>query len=449
MTAAHSRRSAGWCEVTAKMPARLHTSLTLERLRELWYAPVLALAMGLMLVRLLVMARLLSVPDFATYSAGVLVSSSFCMLGCLGLQSLLQRDLPVMIVRQRELSGSVLMMQCALVATLCAAAGAAVVILGGLSLAGLTPSLLSLGLLHGLSQQLFLIATVDSRSRSQPLLFARHNLERAVVVLGAAVFVTLTGGQAPAVLTIEALVSLLMAAWLLRQQFHAVPMRLLSAVRLAWRRLPSMRWRSALALLLVASLGFLVINADRWLAAQWLTTAAFAQYAFAWTLLMVAQSVQVVINASLYPMLARRYASGGRAAAFRIGAGASLGLLAAGIAASLPLWALLDYAITHWFPAYADARTLLPIFLVVAVLRVSDFWSSFMVVAGREAWLLVLNLSSVILSTAFWWLMTQPSRATLSTEQVAMLALLLATSGYGAVALAAWRCARVPRGPDR
>ena len=102
------------------------------------------------------------------------------------------------------------------------------------------------------------VGTAQRVSRvSLQYIYSNYLLGGQVVVLGAAVFVTLTGGQAPAVLTIEALVSLLMAAWLLRQQFHAVPMRLLSAVRLAWRRLPSMRWRSALALLLVASLGLM------------------------------------------------------------------------------------------------------------------------------------------------------------------------------------------------
>ena len=426
------------------MPLRAPAGLTRTRLRQLWYAPLLALAMGLMLVRLLLMARLLDVPAFAVYSAGLLVSSSFCMLACLGLQSLLQRDLPVMIVRRRKHAGGVLVMQCTLVAAICATAGAAVVAVSGISLAGLSPALLVLALTHGLSQQFFLIATVDSRSRGQPLRFARENLGRALIVLAVGGAVAALGGQAAAVLATEACVSLLMAGWLLRQQFHAIPLRLIAAVRLAWRRLPATTWRSALALLAVASLGFLVINADRWLAAQWLPTSAFAQYAFAWTLLMVAQSVQVVVNASLYPMLARRHASGGGTSAFGISARASLGLLAGGALVILPLWALLDFAITRWFAAYAEARGLLPVFLVIAVLRVSDFWSSYLVVVGREGQLLMLNLMSAVVAVAAWWLLARPAAGTLRADQVALLALLLAGSGYAVAAGAAWGCARSP-----
>ncbi len=427
------------------MALRLRAELTPGRLRKLWYAPLLALAMGLMLVRMLVMARLLSVPAFAVYSAGLLVSSSFCMLACMGLQSLLQRDLPMMIVRQRERAGGVLLMQCTLVAAACAAVGSAMVLTGGVSLAGLTPALLVLALTHGLSQQLFLIATIDSRSRNQPLRFARQNLDRALAVLAAGGVVAALGGQAVMVLATEAGVSLALAAWLLRRQFQAIPLQFVSAVRLAWRRLPATRWRSALALLAVASLGFLVINADRWLAAQWLPASAFAQYAFAWMLLMVAQSVQAVINASLYPMLARRYAIAGGMATFGMSARASLGLLAGGALVALALWTLLDLAIARWFPAYAEARGLLPVFLVIAVLRVSDFWSSYLMVIGREGRLLMLNLLSAGVAAAVWWLLAQPTSGVLRADQVALLAGMLAVSGYAVTALAAWRCACASR----
>jgi O-antigen/teichoic acid export membrane protein len=427
------------------MTLRLRAELTPGRLRKLWYAPVLALSMGLMLVRLLIMARLLSLPEFAVYSAGLLVSSSFCMLACMGLQSLLQRDLPMMIVRQRERAGGVLLMQCTLVAAACAAVGAAVVVTGGVSLAGLSPTLLMVALIHGLSQQLFLIATIDSRSRNQPLRFARQNLERALAVLAAGVAVSALGGAASMVLATESVISLALAAWLLRQQFHAIPLRFVTAMRLAWRRLPTTRWRSALALLAVASLGFLVINADRWLAAQWLPGSAFAQYAFAWMLLMVAQSVQVVINASLYPMLARRYATDGGLRTFGMSARASLGLLAGGALAALPFWTLLDLGIARWFPAYAEARSLLPVFLVIAVLRVSNFWSSYLVVVGREGRLLILNLMSAGAAAATWWLLAPPSAGELRADQIALLALLLSASGYAVVALAAWHHAQTSR----
>lgn len=293
------------------MTFRLPIGLTSHRLRQLWYAPVLALALGLMMARLLVMARILDLSAYATYSAGLLVSSSFLMLSCLGLQSLLQRELPMLVVRRREFAGGVLLMQCGLVATVCAAAGAAAVSLSGMSLAGLSPLLLVIALIHGLSLQLFLVATVESRSRGQPLRFANQNLFRALVLMAAGTAVAASGLGAAAVLITEAVSSLSLAVWIFRKYFYTIPLRLTVAIALAWRRFPLIPWRSALALLAVASFSFFVTNADRWLAAQQLPVSAFAQYSFAWTVLMVAQSAQGVINASLFPLLARCFAMRG------------------------------------------------------------------------------------------------------------------------------------------
>lgn len=417
------------------MPFRLRT---LHRLRHLWYAPVLALGMGLMMVRLLIMARILDLPGYALYSAGLLVSSSFLMLGCLGLQSLLQRDLPMLIVRRREQAGGVLLMQSVLVASICAAIGAVVVVLSELSLAGLTPMLLVTALIHGLSLQLFLVATIESRSRGESLRFANQNLIRALFLLVAGSAVAASGLGATMVLITESVLSLLLAIWLFRKQFDAIPMRLIAALSLAWRRFPLIPWHSALALLAVASFGFLASNADRWFAAQQLTVSAFAQYSFAWTVLMVAQSLQVVVNAFLFPLLARCFAIRGGGIAYLTTVKASLSLLGFGTLMAVPLWVLLDYFIGRWFVAYQDASSLLPVFLVIAVLRLSDFWSSYLLVIGHETRLLALNVLSASLAIVIWLLSIRVDPNLIQIKQVALLALLLATISYAVVAWAAW-----------
>jgi O-antigen/teichoic acid export membrane protein len=420
---------------------RLPFALTRPRLRQLWYAPLLALAMGLMLVRLLVMARLLDVAAFASYSAALLVSSSLCMLACLGLQSILQRDLPVMIARGRERPSAVLLAQCVLVAVACAAVGIAAA-MGGVHLAGLPPALLALGMLHGLSQQLFLIATVESRSRGEPLRFARQNLDRSLVVLAAGAASAGATGSASSALLAEALLSLALALGLLRPQLRIKAIRAGGTLRLALRRLPRARWRSAAALLAVASIGFVLINIDRWIAAETLPAHRFAQYAFAWMVLMVAQSSQVVINASLFPLLARHFAGAGCRSAFRICAQASLLLLLAAGLTALPVWALLDYAISRWFAPYSDARAVLPALLFVAALRVSDFWSSFMVIIGHEDRLLALQLVCAAASGLAWWWLLKPATAAGDLLSIALLAVLLSASSYLAAAWASWLAAR-------
>src|SRR5689334_7988913 len=130
--------------------------------------------MGVMLLRLLLMAHLLPLSEFAAYSLGLLISSSFCMLGCLGLQSVLQRDLPVLIVRRRERVGATICLQCVVVASACAVlAWIGISLCGSASLTlGAAAPVASIGILHGLAQQVFLVATVESRSRRETMRFA-------------------------------------------------------------------------------------------------------------------------------------------------------------------------------------------------------------------------------------------------------------------------------------
>src|SRR5688572_29095745 len=99
--------------------------LTPRRARQLWYAPVLAVATALMMLRLFALAALLDIPNFAQVGVGLLVSSTFTMLACLGLQSVLQRDMPVMFVRGRERAARVLLAQCVVAAYASAAVAVA------------------------------------------------------------------------------------------------------------------------------------------------------------------------------------------------------------------------------------------------------------------------------------------------------------------------------------
>ena len=414
-------------------------SLSPRRLRQLWYVPLLVLAMALMMLRMLVMARLVDVPTFAEFSGGMLVSATFCMLGCLGLQSMLQREWPVNLVRRQELRALVRAAQCAIVAAACCALGLLAAGLG-LKVAGMSPALLAVGLLSGLSQQLFLIATVESRSRGEALRFSLQNLLRAVAALGLSVLVAVTTGSALAALAVDALVTIALSAGYFQRSLAHVKWSALAVGVLALRRLRRVQWRSALTLMVVMVVGFALLNADRWVASEVLGTIGFAHYSFAWIVLSIAQSAQVVINASMYPMLARRFAEHGRGVAFRVCLRACVALLVLGAVAAVPLGLLLDFSVRRWYPQFVDATALLPIFLAIAVLRVSDFWSSFLLITGFESRLLRLNVAVAIGGAIVWALIVRPGTGTaLSPTEVAGLAAVFTLGAYAAAAGAAWR----------
>lgn len=419
-------------------------ALTPQRQQQLWYVPMLGTAMALMLVRLLLMARLLDLPSFAAFSAGVLVSSTFGMLVCLGLQPMLLRDLSIQVVRRRVRPGIVLLAQCIMVALacllLCLVAAAA-----GATAAELPPGLFAVALLHGFAQQVFLVATVESRSRGMPVRYALQNLVRSLSVLVAGAVVAQWSGSALWTLAVETAVTLVLAQATLQRVFSTAQLPARVAYRLALRRLAHVNWSSAMALMSVTIVSFCLLNADRWLAAEALSSADFAQYGFAWIVLMVAQSAQAVINAAVFPMLARRFGLHGRQAAFTLAARASGATLAFGTVVAVPLWLLIGLSVRHWYPEYAAAADLLPVLLAVAVLRMSDFWTSYLVVVGLESRLLKLTLAVGALTTVAWGMVVRPwGGSPIALAEVAALAAALTLATSLTAALTSWQAASAP-----
>lgn len=411
---------------------------TRRRLTQLWYAPILTFAIFVMMSRLLVFARLLSIEEFGRFNVGMLSSSTFCMLACVGLQMILQREWPVYIVRGFERRGLVRAAQCNLVAMACAGVG--VVTTAVFSFVWPQAGLISLGVAHGLSQQLFVIASFESRSRADPVRNSNQNLMRAMMLLLGGLTAAVATKSAVVVIIVEASISMIISAVI----FHGASIRggmtQGLAYILALRQLPRAAWHSAIVLMVVSIVFFLVANLDRWIAADWLGAAGFAHYAFAWIVLSAAQAAQAVINASVYPMLARRMARGGRTAARRFCAILSISMFLAGAAAVVPVWIVVEYLVMRWFPRYSDTGVLVLIFLCVAVFRVSDFWSSYLVITGRERALLIQNVTISVLVILLWaGQLLARGLPQLQSLDVAILAAALALCCYAGNTVLVWR----------
>lgn len=404
---------------------------------QLWYLPLLATATALMMVRIAVMARLLDVRGFGVYSAGLLVSTTFCMLACLGLQPLLQRDMPVMAARGRLLRPLVIMAQAVLVAGACA--GIALLLpIAHVPFTGVAGWALAISVIHGLSQQVFVVATIESRSLSQPVRYAVQNLVRAVLITVASAAVAAATRSPALVLAVEAGISLVLAAAIFQRiaESHGLRMELLAAV--AWRTLPKLNWNTALVFLGISLVASAVQYADRWFSASMLPAHQFAQYAFAAITILVAQSAQAMINASLYPALSQRYALEGEAVAFAASARASLALLGLAIVLCLPAYFIAQFAVSRFYAAYTPALVIMPVLLAVSCLRVSDFWSSFLMICGYERQLLGTQLVAGLLICALWFGYVAARGGAVALEDFAWLAFWLAGATYAGAAGAAW-----------
>ncbi len=407
------------------------------------YTPLLAAAAAVSFGKLIVYAGLLDVAQFGALGKMLLVSTLFGMVGGLGLQSVASRDVPALLVGGRTRRALHLLGQTVAV-TACVAVVGLIATTVGLRLFELTASELALGIVHGWAQLAFITAAIESRSRLQMMRYARDMAARnaAIAIAGAAG--AMLGGGAALVMAVEfagTVVCLLLVARgaLRRADIHPALLARVWCVHRA--RLP---WRSAL----VAGLGTLVMfasfNLDRWIAAQTLSREMFGIYAFGWLALVGAQSIQALLNSGLLPLLSRRRAEGHADSAYRLTALMSTATLAAGLAAAPPLAWLLASMLERWMPQYEPSQPLWLPLLLAAALRVSDFWSSLLLVLRQEVRLLQVQLAAVLTAALGFvaWLSTEGSGV--SPGSLAWLAAAAAALSHAASAATVinGRCAR-------
>lgn len=416
--------------------------MILSERRQAWYAPILAASIALTLLRLMLLARMLDVPNFALLSGGLLVASTFSMLSCLGLYIVLLRDLPVLILRRQERRGALLLVQCILATVLCAAVAIGLAPLLA-PLASLDASAFVLGVVYGVSQQAFLVVNTDCRSRGQLITFAQDNLLRSLAVFGCGLGVAWLTGSAWWVLLAEGTVSLLLVLKLGHAVLGRVQLQTGSLVRLAWRRRRQLPWRSAVVLAINSVVGFGILSADRWLAAGQLPTEQFARYSFVAVVLTCAQALQGLIGSAVFPAMARVRASSGNAGCFRVCSRASVGLLAISACLIPPAWWLLDLGVEAFYPVYGGSSSLLLLLLLVGAFRVADFWSTHLVVMQQESTLLFINIAAAVAGVLLWWACSGWTRESVPTaDQVAWFALSVSAVTFAATALTAWALTR-------
>lgn len=375
---------------------------TAHRIRQASYAPLLAAGMGIMFLRLLVLARLLDISQFAALAGALIVSSLIATISCFGLFLHLQRRLPVHLARGHRRAAAVQIGQTVMAAlavgTIGISVGAA-----GIAMGGISPQMIALGALHGLAQQLFLIATTESRSSNEPLRYAIQHFVRSSASVGLALPIAIAYGSASLVLLAETAVSGLAAMLIIANAGRRFRVSLPLATGLGLRSFGRIEWMSMLALLSYSVTNSVSTQIDRWLSSAYLGERDFAHYSFAWTIMIAALSLQALINASVYPMIARRLTLLGSAAAWRLTAFASLGMLGLSAILLFPSLWIADRVVTRYLPDYADSLVLFAPMAIAAALRLSDFWSSLLIIAGRERAALLATLGTTLLMLALWY----------------------------------------------
>jgi hypothetical protein len=300
-----------------------------------------------------------------------------------------------------------------------------------------------LAVLLGWAQSAFLIVAFETRSRLEMQRYAADLAGRAAAVLLLGSLAAALGGAPWVVIAVELVATLAVAVPMAATAVRRATLPwgfFLRSARAIGADLP---WRSAFLMLAGTSVAFASITLDRWIGAHGLDAASFGHYSLAALALVVAQTGQALVNASVLPLLARRHATGLAHTARRITTLLSLTGIVGGLLAVWPLSWLLAQAVRMWFPVYAEVLPLLLPLLIAAALRMSDFWGSLAIVERREGRLLAAQGASTALVAGIYGLAVRGSP--LSLDSLAWLAVALAASSHIA-SLVALRAANPRRG---
>lgn len=415
------------------MTATVNKDISLEkkfyRVKSIIYVPVLIGAMALMFARVLLAAKLLSVSEFGKFSTGVLLANSFCMLSCFGFYLLLQRDLPILLAKGKRWRGMIIMNQALFLAIAC------FLVLFPLCFSGLfsvAPDFFLISLLNGFAQQTFLVTTLFSRSQGLSMRFATDNLTRAfyiILSIGLCAWITKAASW---VLMAETLVTLLMSLWIY-MRIHRngfLKFKMFSLWQISISSMRNTRWSTPLTLLAVSMIGFVMLNGDRWLAAEMLNHEDFAVYAFGGIVLVLAQSLQSVISVSVFPYLAKIYCIEGKKPAGQKAIKLSIGVLTLFLLLSSLAGFPVHIAIEAYFPKYVQVLEFIGLFFIIAALRISDFFTGYLILDGRERQLLKVNIFAVGISVILWWGYIQLSMSTVNLSLIIWLAFAVSSINF-------------------
>lgn len=372
------------------------------------YTPLLGLSAALSFIKLLLYARFVDADAFGELSQILLISSLFCVGGSLGIELLAHRELPKLFARRRFRRACALILTGLYVTTATALAASVFGTAIGVYVLGISWVLPAAGLLHGWAQQSFLLSLIESRSRLDMMRYAKHALLRTVLTISAGTAALYGGlGVVGAVLA-EAGVTLLIFCYLIPTTTQVAGLKLSAQLGLAARRLTKIDWRASTTLLINSLVSFFSFGVDRWLAATYLTLSQFGHYSFAWMALAAAQSAQFLLNAGIFPLLAHREALHPGGGARKLTIAVSTALLVLGAAAALMLFPIAQAAISRFYPQHLDSLPLLMPLVLAAIFRISDFWSSYLIIIKRERIVLMIQASSLLISVGAWaaWVLT-------------------------------------------
>ena len=203
-------------------------------------------------------------------------------------------------------------------------------------------------------------------------------------------------------LVAEIAVSCGIAGFLFRRQRIATQSSLHALLRSAAATAPRLPWPAAATLCTTGLVGFFLQSADRWWASSTLSKPVFASYALAANILTVASAGQAMVGTVLFPALVTSFSGGRIRSSLRLACKTTLILFGAAAAAALAGYLVVERFRTSFEGPFTAAFSIAPLLLITGIFRFSEFFSSALIVIGKERQLLVANIASFAIGALVW-----------------------------------------------
>ena len=140
--------------------------------------------------------------------------------------------------------------------------------------------------------------------------------------------------------------------------------------------------------------------------------------------------------------MSQQYALNGRQESFKYTLRVAAITFITGAFFSMLSYGIFSVLIDKAYPNYSNSKTLLPYFFIIISFRISDFWSSFLIVTRQDQKLFFIMLFTTSFIIAMWAVTKEFNFQILTIKDVGALALFVTVANYIMSALFAWKSSK-------
>ncbi|MGD1862380.1 MAG: hypothetical protein ACFB0E_20730 [Leptolyngbyaceae cyanobacterium] len=338
-------------------------------------------------VRTFVYAALLNPTSFGELNKLILYKNNFLLFASFGILLLAQKRLPIAYAQNNEPEIENLIVGSLLVFYTTSVLGFCLLLFLGVTkfISYQSVLLYCLLIFYSISQYVFLVLSTDLRSLLEREVYALLYAVRAVLILVATLCLYWVPETVTAALliSIETIVSLVIFIGVVIKKNK----KLYFKTNVSLRRLKIWLTRSireGMRLLFLSNAVVVMTSLDRWIGIFVLTDEEYGIYATGLIFLAAMDTIQVMINQYIFPLMSRTVGLEGYTAAYALTKKMTFLFLGLGFILFIPITVGIRIVVVLALPQYTESLNIIPIFVLMGIFAISNFSISFCSLCNLE-----------------------------------------------------------------